>query len=194
VRAYRDTDGLYSGYSNTDSSTTYACRTLSFFPGWNLITLPLTPINPLNAEMLLMAINAQGGACDEIDQWLNGGWNSHTLGLPFGLFPVEMGEGYFVRCSQTSSWVHEGTLLVSGATINLTPGWNLVGFPYPEGGYTAEGILDAVIVQGGNCPDIVRWINGGWETHTNNLPFNNFSILPGEGYFMRCTTTSSFIP
>lgn len=194
VRAYRDLDGLYSGYSNIDSATTYACRSLSFIPGWNLITLPLTPINPYNAETILQSINAQGGACNEIDQWLNGGWNSHALGLPYGQFPIVMGEGYFVRCSQTSDWIHEGTLVVSGVTVNLSPGWNLVGFPYPEVGYTAEGILDAVIVQGGNCSDIVHWINGGWETHTNNYPFNNFTILPGEGYFIRCTASSSFTP
>ncbi len=45
--------------------------------GWNLVTLPLTPITPYNAETLLQAINAQGGNCTEIDQWNDAGWEIH---------------------------------------------------------------------------------------------------------------------
>ena len=194
LRAYREADGKISGYSNTDSAATYACRTLSFYPGWNLITLPLTPVNPYNAETLLQGINAQGGACTEIDEWLNGGWNSHLLGFTFNQFPVVMGDGYFVRCSQSSTWVQEGSLLANGVVVNLVPGWNLVGFPYPEQGYKAEGILDAVNAQGGNCSEIDHWVNGGWLSHLLGFTFNDFDILPTEGYFIRCSASSSFVP
>ncbi len=72
VLAYRDGDGQFSDYSNIANAATLACQTKQFNPGWNLITLPLTPITPFTAETLLQAINAQGGVCSEIysmDQW-----------------------------------------------------------------------------------------------------------------------------
>jgi hypothetical protein len=194
VRAYREGDDQASGYSNNANAKTYACQALSFVPGWNLITLPLPPISPYNAESILQAINAQAGACTEIVQWLNGGWNSHVLGLPFGQFSIVMGEGYFVKCSQASTWISEGNRLTSGVTLDLVPGWNLVGIPYPVQGYTAQGVLDGIQTQGGTCSEIVHWVNGGWESHTSGLPFNNFTIYPYEGYFVKCSTTSNFTP
>jgi hypothetical protein len=194
VRAYRVGDDQFSTYSNVDGAVTYACWSLSFVPGWNLITLPLAPLSPYNAESLLVAINAQGGACSETVEWLNGGWNSHPLGLPFNLFGISLGEGYFVRCSQNSDWTLEGSKLTAGVSLNLVPGWNLVGIPYPPQGLTAQAVLDGVNGQGGSCQEIVRWINGGWESHPDKLPFNNFVILPTEGYFIRCTASSVYTP
>lgn len=194
LRAYRTGDQLYSDYGNIASATTFVSHTFQFSPGWSLITLPSLPATAYDAETFLRAINLQDGNCVEIDQWMNGGWNSHSLGLPFGLFPITLGESYFVRCTSESSLILEGSPVTSGVTLALNPGWNLVGMPYPSQGYTAQGLLDAIKLQGGACPEIDRWVNGGWESHLDGLPFANFDILPFEGYFVRCSQASSFTP
>ncbi len=33
--------------------------------------------------------------------------------------------------------------------------------------------------------EVDRWINGGWDAHIYQLPFNNFSISEGNGYFVK---------
>ena len=71
--------------------------------GWNLLALPVSA--PLTASGLLADINAQGGACTEIDRWWNGGWNAFIGGLPFNNFAIENGRGYFVKCAAPSTYV-----------------------------------------------------------------------------------------
>ena len=105
-----------------------------------------------------------------MDRWDVDGWESHHLGLPFGTFPITMGEGYFVLCTQASTFIQQGNRLSSGATISLISGYNLVGFPYPGTGQTAQSVLEAINSQGGNCPEIYRWALMGLGTHIFVVP------------------------
>ena len=115
-------------------------------------------------------------------------------GLPFNDFDIELGEGYFIRCDTASDWTAQGTSLASGLLVSLQPGWNLVGVPYPSRVYVAQTLLDDINGQGGSCSEIDRWLNGGWDPHLDGLPFNDFLIEPDEGYFVRCTQASTFVP
>ncbi len=162
---------------------------------WNLISLPLQPVSPYDAETWLLAINEQGNHCTEIDQWDAGGWVPHLLYMPFP-FPIAMGKGYFVRCDHQIPWIQQGIRLSSGVTISLSPGYNLISIPHPETGLDAQGVLAAIISQEGSCSEIHHWLNGGWESYYLGLPpeFGNFNILPYEGYFVRCSVNSSFTP
>jgi hypothetical protein len=74
---------------------------VELYAGWNLIGLPRLS-GPLTAEGLLVGIEAQGGACSEVDRWLNGGWDAHIKGLPFNDFELTSDQGYFVKCTQHS--------------------------------------------------------------------------------------------
>lgn len=168
--------------------------TLAMSPGWNLLALPLDPVDTMTAEMLLNTINSQGGSCSEVDRWLDGGWNAHIIGYPFNDFVVEPGKGYFIKCATSSQWTLEGYSLTSGVPVPLQPGWNLIGVPYPASGYTAQSLLDGITSQGGACSEIDRWYNGGWMAHINGYPFNNFDVEPSEGYFVKCTQSSTFVP
>jgi hypothetical protein len=77
------------------------------------------------------------------------------------------------------------------ATLTLSPGWNLIGLPVsPAVNYTAESAAAEITAQGGNCTEIDRWLNGGWDVHLRGLPFNNFSIEPGSGFFFKCAQAS----
>lgn len=168
--------------------------TISFQPGWNLPALPLEPETSYLAQSWLDELNAQGGGCTEIDRWRNGGWDAHVNGLPFNNFPIDLGQGYFAKCSLASAWTLSGWSLAAGVPTTLQPGWNLVSVPYPESGYMAQSVLDGINAQGGNCTEIDRWRNGGWDAHLNGLPFNNFSIAPDQGYFVKCSQASTFVP
>lgn len=194
VRAYRSGDNTASDYSNLATTTTYTCPIVAFVPGWNLISLPVFPAGSLDSDTILQAINAQGGACQELMEWRDSGWNSHELNQPFGLFSIEMGKGYFARCDQSSSWTLNGSPVENGITIDLVPGWNLVGIPFPASGYQAHDILDEISNQGGACSEIMRWQNSGWESYIPNIPVNDFDILPQFGYFVLCSTSSSYTP
>ena len=50
-------------------------------------------------------------------------------------------------------------------------------------GWTAEGLCEEINDQGGDVQEIDRFVDGGWEGHICGLPFNDFPIEPGSGYF-----------
>jgi len=78
--------------------------------------------------------------------------------------------------------------------IPLSVGWNLISLPVePATAYKAQDILTLINAQGGAATEIDRWYNSTWEGHINNLPFANFSIEAGKGYFIKCTGGSTAI-
>lgn len=162
--------------------------------GWNLLGLNLIsdPI-PL-AEEALDDIEAQNGNGTEVDEWLNGGWNAHVHNLPFNNYSLELGKGYFVKSIVDSSWQRAGLPPSNPLPVPLSPGWNLIGLPKLPTTLTAEQLLDGIENQGGNCSEADRWQYGGWTGHIHNLPFNNFTLRTDEGYFVKCSLASTYIP
>jgi hypothetical protein len=167
---------------------------LSLNPGWNLMSLPLAPLDTWLAQDWLDDINDQGGSASEVNRWQNGRWDGHIDGLPFNNFAIELGTGYFINNSESSTWHYQGQSLTSGAPLSLQSGWNLIGVPYPTASQTAQSLLDEIAAQGGRCSEIDRWQNGRWDGHIDGLPFNNFTLDPTAGYFLKCTQTSAFTP
>ena len=66
--------------------------------------------------------------------------------------------------------------------------------PHPPSLYTAQTLLNAIAAQAGACSEIDRWRFGGWDAHINGLPFNDFSVEPDKGYFVKCSQPSTFTP
>ncbi|MBI5032504.1 MAG: peptidoglycan DD-metalloendopeptidase family protein [Chloroflexi bacterium] len=184
-----------SGGAYPTNATAYAFvnTSLLFGNGWNLITLPISPTITHTASSLAGAINAQGGGCTEVDRWHNGGWDSHAVGLPPNDFEIQQNVGYFVKCNKSNAWSYQGTPLGQGIALNLSTGWNSVGIPNAPITLTAESLTDNVNAQGGNCVEIDRWLNGGWDSHLNNVAFNNFTVETNKGYFIQCTQPSAYL-
>lgn len=156
--------------------------------GWNLVAIPFDSIAGLEtAGDLCAALEGAGAVPIEIDRWLAGGWDSHFCALPFNDFQLDVGSGYFARLSQAATWSTSGLPLQQGETVSLQAGWNLVGIPVGVS-YTAESAGQEIIAQGGQCTEIDRWYAGGWDSHIIGLPFNDFALEPGRGYFVRCNT------
>lgn len=187
-------EGTVSAQTDDGSVTVVHRVNLALTSGWNLLTLPLSPRTAMRAQTLLDALNGQGGACSEIDRWLNGGWDVHVNGLPANDFVVEPGQGYFLKCTAASQWTLEGFTYDAAVPLTLQPGLNLVGVPYPPAGYTAQSLLDAIAAQGGACSEVNRWRFGAWDAHIDGLPFNDFAIEPDQGYFVKCSQASTFTP
>lgn len=78
------------------------------------------------------------------------------------------------------------------ATISLQAGWNLISLPVsPTTALTAEGLLQLINSQGGQATDVNRWQAGAWNTHLAGLPFNDFALEPGRGYFVKANRAST---
>jgi hypothetical protein len=159
--------------------------------GWNLVALPLQPSAPLSAQQALDQINAQGGGANEIAGWSGGNWVDHLNGMGFNNFTLQPGIGYFVRTSQASLWRVTGTPF-SKATVQLSPGWNLISMPRGTT-YTASQLAASINAQGGQVLEIDRWNFGTWEAYIPGLPFN-FNIVLGSGYFVKVGKASNWTP
>ena len=171
--------GAYSA-----NAVAYPYANLSLSSGWNLISLPISSTIGYTAESIASAINAQGGNCTEVDRWLNGGWDSHVQGLPFNDFAINQATGYFLKCTKLGTWSFQGNPFNQAMPLNLFAGWNLVGIPYAPTALTAESMSDEMNTQGGNCAEVDRWLNGGWDSHLNGLPFNDFAAETTKGYWL----------
>ena len=125
----------------------------------------------------------------EIARWHASGWDAHICGLPFNNFTLVLGDGYFVRMQQSAALSMTGLPPLAGLEIQLSSGWNLVGLP-PGVNLTAASAGESIHLQGGQCSEIARWYAGGWDSHLLGLPFNNYALEPGQGYFIRCQQAS----
>jgi len=166
--------------------------TIHIVPGWNLIALPVVPETDYMAQDLLDEVNIGFGAsCNEVDRWLNGGWNAHIDGVSFNNFDINLGEGYFLKCLNNADWDIYGMEMWEEIPIDLLAGWTLISLPYPPNEYKAQSLLDRLNAEGDFCTEVDRWLNGGWNAHINGVGYNNFDIEPDQGYFVRCTSVNN---
>ncbi|MBI4285410.1 MAG: hypothetical protein HY670_05875 [Chloroflexi bacterium] len=107
--------GTFTVFGNELTFTTPATTTteISLVEGLNLIVLPTKPVTTFTSETLLVAIANQGGDAGTIYGWdkAGQGWKSHVKGLPFGIWNLEPGQGYFVKTTKASTLTYEGTEL-----------------------------------------------------------------------------------
>jgi hypothetical protein len=171
---------------------------LSFHPGWNLISLPCTPLQAFTAKTLLEEIDSQGGTPTLIQRWDGTDWITYKLDLPKELqeelnFDIEIGVGYFVYCDTSSEMEYMGHE-VESQVIEFDAGWKLIGLPVinTDVSYSAESFGDEVNAQGGECRIIQTWYAGMWKTHSINLPFGDYELRGGKGYFVKCGVSSTW--
>ena len=164
--------------------------------GWNHISLPVDPVTSYTAEGVCDEINSQGGNVAEIDRWYASGWDGHICGLPFNDFAIELGSDYFIKSNTVSTWTIEGYEVTTPISLGLDIGWNSIGIPHTNA-YTAQSLCDEINDQCGadTAVEVDRWYASGWDGHVCGLPFNDFAIEIGKGYFVKasgvCTVTPS---
>lgn len=147
-------------------------------PGWNLVSLPLTPEDNSTAAVL----NSIDGKYDAVMKYTPGtGFEAVTTTV------MDPGVGYFIYMNTNGTWSYEGDSYDS-MTAPLSQGLNMAGWVNDD--VALPGALDSIA---GNYNYVARWnaITQDYEVYEPDAPasFNDFgTIAKGEGYFIAAKT------
>lgn len=130
-------------------SVTPASRTIP--SGWSMVGLPLIPT--YGSTVASVITEQTTGHAYVFDYAPNSGYRN--LGPAA---TVAQGTGYWLATESSFEWTMSGTRDIDGATVYLSPGWNMVGnvnwFPGPF-----EGIR---VARGGTTCDWLTAVQNGW--------------------------------
>jgi hypothetical protein len=161
--------------------------------GYNLVALPARPGTAYTAESLAVEINARGGSCVAVIRYAGGNFETHPVGTAVNNFTIDVGSGYFLRCQGTGLWWMTGSdLSLSPVSLPLQVGYNLVSLPVSTTRYTAESAATEINGQGGIATQVIKYENGQFKTHPTGTAVDNFPMIPGVGYFIRCQKVSAW--
>ena len=162
-------DGTFTCIGSPETFT----KPLAF--GWNLISLPLTPLDNSTSAVL------SGVSQDAVKSY-----NAATHQFEDAT-TMDPGTGYFVHVTTAGTWEYEGTAYTS-MTATLSQGLNMVGWTN-ETGSALPGALSSI---DGNYRYVARW-NADEQKYEVYLPgaptdFNDFATMDrGAGYFIAAT-------
>ena len=152
--------------------------------GWNLISLPLTPLDNSTSAVL-------GNDTITYDAvYRYDATSKHFVDVSTGT--MDSGIAYFVNVTAAGTWEYEGDAYTSMA-VSLSQGLNMVGWTNISS--VLPGSLSSI---GGNYTYVAHWnaTSQSYEVYEPNAPavFNDFSTMErGEGYFIAtassCTLT-----
>jgi len=176
-----------------------AMMNLDISNGWDVMVLAVPPAGGSGAEWLLDEIGSQGGNGLEMARWLpaSGNWSGHLHNLPFGNFDVQPETPYFLHGATRSLLrLQPGVGPMQSEAITLTTGWNFIALPGLSGALSAHAACAQIAAQGGAAVEIDRWDAeaSNWAAHVCGLPFGDFCMTPGKGYFIRAATNSVWTP
>ena len=170
------------GDSDWTNEVVLACSQISnigLSNGWNLISLPKQQTDTSIDNVLGTIVNKY----DSVWAYINGQWKSYDPVQPFfsDLTDMQAGVGYWIKMKEP------GELTVSGpeplTSINLSDGWNLVGF----NGSEVKDTETAMTSISGKYISVWAYVNGQWKSYDPNQPFfsdlNN--VTPGVGYWIK---------
>ena len=166
---------------------------ISLVPGWNLISLPLTPISTAIGTVLGSQISSEDFSI--IWGYSGGKWSSATQSggkITGTLTTIQDGLGYWIYMTKADNL----TVVSSGfATPPTTPpsyplgvGWNLVGFT-PEPTIGQESTSSYLSSLDGNYGHIYLYDNslGTWAE-------NPTSLQPGQAVWVYVTAPATLTP
>jgi sugar lactone lactonase YvrE len=181
------------------STATQTAATITLSAGWNLITLPLAPATPLDAQAVLTSlINTTHGSYAEMDGYSNGQFSPSLyddprdhLGIGGTNFTLQPGQGYALYTSAAGSITVAGTPITTTTAFPLATGWNLIGFPDAGANtYRAYDVLRALLAAThGRYVELDGYSNGRFSPSAYDDPGDglglggtNFTVQPGQGY------------
>jgi len=151
--------------------------------GWNLWSTPLF-VDGLTAKTLLEAIGPSAQVISKLDV-ANGKYMSYVpvFGDAFN-FPIVVGEGYYVYVSQQTTFTLTGELRSSGVTIDVSKGWNLIGYTQLAGTKASK-----VLSSGDGCTvQVVSYYDAQdarYMSFVNGFPSAyDFKVTSGRAYFV----------
>jgi FtsP/CotA-like multicopper oxidase with cupredoxin domain len=180
VTAFNASGNSVSAPATAAFTLTSTVKAITFQPGWNLVTLPLQPINATNSQPISYTAETFGklAQADVVTRWFNQQYNSHVVGTPINDFPITIGQGIFVHTTSTVNINVTGTPIAQ-TTPTISTGWNAIG--WNDSVSTNANTLGFNI----GADMLAKFSNTlqSWVSHITNLPVNNFTISQGEGVF-----------
>jgi len=174
----------------TVSQGVFTVANITLVEGWNLISLPLIPLDP-DIDVVL------AGILDHVISvwyWDTAAerWYSFLPGGPSDLTAMEDGKAYWINMEAANQTLYlAGTEMPEGAelppTYDVVVGWNMVGFKSTNNA-TAENYLT-----GTDPVRIYGFENGAWF-FISGPPYNNPQMKPGLGYWVAFTEPGTIYP
>jgi PKD repeat protein len=176
-----DLTGL-PGHNATAIATATIGFRLSLVAGWNMVSLPMT--TTLKASTLGL------GPGGQVVQWdpATMTYKTFIVGLPLNDFNILPSSGYWVYSASATTLTLQGTTPTVEQTKSITVpaggGWAIIGMCSMNTGWKAVNL--ASMYSGASMTTVVMW-NSATQTYTTyivGLPLNNFSLVPGAGYWI----------
>jgi len=153
--------------------------------GWNLISLPIVPIDRDTEDVLGdIALGSKGvWAYDPLNPDAVDGWLSYAPGVPSNLTTMTAGYGYWIEMANNGTLTVAGTIMPVGGGITppqriLRPGWNLIGH-YGVDSRSAYCALYPIYIQN-------RWSQPLWGYRNGSFfqVYGRDIMEPGYGYWI----------
>lgn len=210
VRAV-DGAGLWSSFSSTKSYTIAAgCTsfTISLSPGWNLVSLPLTPTSTVVTDVLgsdvVSKMYTSGGIWTLV--YLSGSsaapsWRWWTPDRGANMTTFEPGKAYWIYVTGSCSFTVTGTPCGSTSGIptpttyplyyssSYPDGWNMLGFKSCQPMKAADYLAN--LTSGSTTAWSSLWRRAG-DSWVQVQPTED--LIPGTGYYIRMNASGSVIP
>jgi hypothetical protein len=158
---------------------------VTLIEGWNLISLPLIPLDSSINAVLAGILN------DVKSVWYwSGRWYSFVPGGPSDLTSMRDGKAYWINMNVAQNLTVAGREMPEGAqlppTYDVVVGWNMVGFKSIATNVTAEDYL-----YGTKYVRIYYFKSGYW--YVISAPASYY-MEPGLGYWVAFTEPGTIYP
>ncbi len=197
---YHVTDGILDGEDVTVTITVNELPvqdvTIPLYTGWNLVSFNLMPANTAITELL----GSIAGQYTLVYAWdaLTGLWQQYDPSVPpyaNDLQDLTRDMGIWINMTVPASLVISGKP-VEYMMMDLSPGWNLVGFPSTEtsglpGALSGWGVTQFSSVMAYHAQDV----GDEWKLFNPTAPIyvNTLQAMtPGWGYWIHTDTASTW--
>jgi parallel beta-helix repeat protein len=161
--------------------------------GWNLISLPKIQLNTSVYSVLASLI----GEYDAVQFYNitdgNDHWKHYHISKPSqlnDLIGINHNQGFWIHITNPSGTIfrYDGSNLTFNQTINLQPGWNMVGYPSRSNKNLTEGLNNLTY---GSDVDAIWTYNATTQTWEEITESDNFEV--GRGYWVHSKVTKTWI-
>jgi len=158
---------------------------VTLIEGWNLISLPLIPLDSSINAVLAGIVN------DVKSVWYwSGRWYSFVPGGPSDLTSMRDGKAYWINMEAPQTLILAGREMSEGAqlppTYDVVTGWNMVGFKSTSNAAAEDYLVGTEYVR------IYGYKNGAWF-FISGPPYTG-NMEPGLGYWVAFTEPGTIYP
>jgi hypothetical protein len=172
--------------------------------GWNLLDLPTSDPTLTSLGTLATTLNSQvgTGTVQAEATYASGRFVLYVPGYSADS-PLSSTSGIFVLGAHPGTWngmrSGSGTSFYSvGQPVNLHPGWNLVGAPFPYQGLQATDIAKEIDPACGAPPcrvqEIAMYGSGSYQTYMPGGGGTNFGVPATSGLWIQMSAATTWTP